>query len=74
MDSTTGFDFTKEADRQLAWKRVKEETPFVLIGSPPCTYFSMLQELNIATGWMENFEAEREKAKRHVTFCCCLYR
>ena len=47
MDLTTGFDFTKESDRQLAWKRVKEEAPFVLIGSPPCTYFSMLQELSL---------------------------
>ena len=25
MDLTTGFDFTKESDRQLAWRRVKEE-------------------------------------------------
>ena len=66
MDLTTGFDCTKEEDRQLAWKRAKQETPFALIGSPPCTYFSLLQELIIATtkhkpGWMENFEAEREK-------------
>ena len=39
MDLTTGFDFTKESDRQLAWRRVKEEAPpFGLIGSPLCTY------------------------------------
>ena len=31
MDLTTGFDFTKELDRLLAWRRIKEETPFVLI-------------------------------------------
>ena len=64
MDLTTGVDFTKESDRQFAWKTVKEEAPFVLIGSLPCTYFSMLQELNIATnkhkpGWMQNFERQR---------------
>ena len=40
MDFTTGFDFTKKSDRHLAWRRVKEEPPFVLIGSPPCTYFN----------------------------------
>ena len=34
MDLTTGFDFTKKPDRQLAWRRVKEEAPFVLIVSP----------------------------------------
>ena len=43
IDLTTGFGFTKESDRQLAWRRVKEEAPSVLIGSPPCTCFSMLQ-------------------------------
>ena len=62
MDLTTGFDL--EADRQLVWKRVKKESAFVLIGSSPCTRFSMLQELSRATneqnpGWMQNFEAER---------------
>ena len=29
-----------------AWAKVKEEAPVLLIGSPPCTYFSVLQELN----------------------------
>ena len=67
MALTTGLDFTKESDRQLAWRRIKEEDPFVLIGSPPCTCFSVLQELNIATNrhkprWLDNFETEREKA------------
>ena len=47
-------------------------------GSPICAYWNT-QELNTATnrhkpGWMDNFEAEREKAKQHVTFCCFLYR
>ena len=79
MDLTMGFDFTKEADRQLAWNRINQEAPPVFIGSPPFTYFSMFHELNIATnrhkpGWMDNFEAEREKAKQHVTFCYSLYR
>ena len=73
MDLTTGYDFTIEAHKRLAWKKVREEAPFLLIGSPPCTYFSMLQELNIAVnqhkpGWLENFEVQKNKAKRHVEF------
>ena len=79
MDLPTGLDFTKESDRHLAWRRIKKEAQFVVTGSLPCTYFSMLQELNIATskhkpGWMENFQADRDKAKQFVTFGCYLYR
>ena len=75
MDLTTGVHFIKASERQLAWRRVKDEAPFVLIGSPPCTYFSMPQELNIATNKhkparMQNFDAERKKAKQHLNFCC----
>ena len=51
----------------------------MLIGSPPCTYFSILQELNLAVhgdkpGWKDKFEVEKAKAKKHVEFCCELYR
>ena len=34
MDLMTGSDFTKETDTQLACRRVKDEAPFVLVGSP----------------------------------------
>ena len=45
---------------------------------PPCTYFSMLQELNVAVHghkpeWMAKFDEEKRKAKIHVEFCCTLY-
>ena len=50
-----------------------------MIGSPPCTYFSLLQELDIAVhgkdlAWMARFEAAKQKAVRHVEFCCNMYR
>ena len=70
MDLTTGFDFTKESDRRLAWKRIRDEAPFVLIGSPPCTCYELIILTNKhKLGWMENFEAERKNAKQHLTFC-----
>ena len=79
MDLTTGWDFNRADHREGAWKQIKKESPYLLIGSPPCTYFSMLQELNIAVngnkpGWMERFHIEKEKAKKHVEFCCSLYK
>ena len=79
MDLTNGWDFNIEDHKRKALAAIRNEQPFLLIGSPPCTYFSMLQELNIAVnghkeGWMEKFNKEKEKAKRQVEFCCVLYR
>ena len=58
MDLTNGYDFTKASDRKRAWDKIKEEDPFLLVGSPPCTLFSILQELNLVVnrdkpGWLE---------------------
>ena len=71
MDLTNGFDFDKIEDQERAWKSIRESKPTVVIGSPPCTYFSLLQELNIATHgkdaeWMRKFKEHRRKAIRHI--------
>ena len=70
MDLTNGYDFDEIEDQKRAGKATCESRPLVAIGSPPCTYFSMLQELNIATHgksaeWMQQFEEARRKAVRH---------
>ena len=79
LDLTNGFDFDKKEDRDRCWKIVIHDKPQVLVGSPPCTMFSMLQELNIAVhgkdeAWMKKFEEQKAKATRHIEFCCELYR
>ena len=48
MDLTTGWDFTREEDREEARRYVEEHKPRVLIGSPACTMLSTLQNLS---GW-----------------------
>ena len=58
MDITNGWDFNRGDHKFQAWAKVKEEAPVLLIGSPPCTYFSVLHELNKAVhgdkpGWLE---------------------
>ena len=78
MDLTNGYDFTKASDRKRAWDKIKEEDPFLLIGSPPCTLFSILQELNLVVnrdkpGWLEEFERRKAEAIEHIRFCCTLY-
>ena len=79
MDLTNGWDFNREDHKRQAWAKVREEAPVLLIGSPPCTYFSVLQELNKAVhgdkpGWREKFDHETAKAIKHVESCCALYR
>ena len=78
MDLTNGYDFTKASDRKRAWDKIKDEDPFLLVGSPPCTLFSILQELNLAVnrdkpGWLEEFERRKAEAIEHIRFCCTLY-
>ena len=78
MDLTNGWDFDTSEHRRKARRHVIDEEPFLVVGSPPCTYLSMLQELNKSihkhdAEWMRRFELNREKAIRHIRFCCELY-
>ena len=77
FDLTNGWDFTRQDHKLMAIAKIREERPNLLIGSPPCTYFSILQNLNLEIrneDWRQNFYAEREKAADHVRFCVKLYR
>ena len=42
------WDFLKEEDRRRCRERVLKEKPYFVIGSPPCTLFSTLQNLSRA--------------------------
>ena len=46
MDLKNGYDFDLTADRKKAWEFINRDEPTLVIGSPPCTFFSRLQELN----------------------------
>ena len=61
------------------WRRIKEESPSCVIGSPPCTMFSVLQAMNPAVRGedpeaAEKFRQELGKARKHVEFCCIIYK
>ena len=75
FDLTSGWDFAREDHGESAWKQIKKESPYLPVGSPPCMYFSMLQELNVSVHghkpeWMAKFEAEKRKAVIHMERCC----
>ena len=38
------WDFLKAADRREAMTRIREQRPYLVIGSPPCTAFSQLND------------------------------
>ena len=55
-----------------------KDKPTLAIGSPPCTMFSRLQELNKLMykndrEWMQRFEELLEQSKRYVRFCTAIY-
>ena len=78
MDLTNGWDFTRSDHRRAAWIQIEKEDPYLLVGSPPCTWFSVLQELNLHVNrnnpaWRVKYEAEKVKTIQHVIFCFSLY-
>ena len=78
FDLTNGWNFSDPQHRAAAWKKIKQEDPYCIIGSPPCTMFSALQELSKAqhkdnAEWMRKHESLIEEAAQHIQFCCALY-
>ena len=70
FDLTNGWDFNIEDHRRKAWTKIKEESPYLLDESPPCTYFSRLQELNVAVhGHKPELMAKFEEEKRSQHSC-----
>ena len=74
-DPLTGqpWDFTKKEVRARVKELVRDSKPFMLIGSPPCTMFSTLQNMSKANRDEEEFNLKMEIAKKHIQFCLELY-
>jgi hypothetical protein len=67
------WDFQKPEDRKRAWERIRAEEPFLVIGSPPCTMFSSLQNLNVKKDTAE-WETRRRAAEVLLTFAAAIYK
>ena len=68
------WDFDEKVMRERALKRVREEKPLLLIGSPMCTVFSTWQRINNKLRDKYVVEAEKKRAVMHLEFCIELYR
>ena len=60
--------------RDRARKKVIEEQPMLLVGSPMCTAVSTWQRSNNKIRIPETVAAELKRAKEHLAFCVGLYR
>ncbi len=67
------WNFEKPQDRKRAWERIRTEEPFLIIGSPPCTMFSTLQNLNAKKGDVE-WERRRRAAEVLLIFAAAVYK
>ena len=71
----SSWDFTKRADRRMARELIDQENPDWLIGSPPCTSFSLWnQAMNFPKMEPERVKREMEEGRTHLRFMASLYR
>ena len=68
------WDFIKVEMRNHAYRRVMEEKPFLLIGSPMCKHWSTIMNLNYARMSWEDKERLLADARVHLEFVCKLYK
>ena len=79
MDLKTEWDFSFRANRRRAIEAILHDDPWIIGGSPPCTMFSLLQQLNVhkfghLSEWKKAFDEKKRVAEEHMRFCVQLYR
>ena len=48
------IDLTRDSVRQQVRKDIEKEDPLILLGAPPCTVFSPMQNINEETHQMDD--------------------
>ena len=65
------WDFNQKADRQMAKAMIDESNPDWIIGSPPCTAFSIWnRQMNYRKMPVDKVRVAIEEGKRHLNFVC----
>ena len=68
------WDFSIPSQRAKAEKLLDKEKPTLLVGSPMCTLFSNMQNLNKHRRDPRVIQDEIDRARIHLAWCCKLYR
>ena len=66
------WDFSLRHKRIRARRLIRQQKPYLLIGSPQCKEFCTWQRLNESRYPDSGFQARREKAEIHFKFVCQL--
>ena len=71
----TVWDITKTPCGKKAWARPQKEKPYMLVGSPPCTCWSVIQNLNARTpAGRQRVDRAKRAALVHLQFCAAMCR
>jgi hypothetical protein len=73
MDLLTGWDFELEHHRKAAEEYIDRVQPKLVLGSPMCTMFSSLQNMNPNKDTAE-WKLKYEQAAEHIKFMARIYR
>ena len=65
MDLTTGWDFSRKADRKEARRLINLHRPVLVIASPPCTVYSLIRNLSDTKRSPDVVHHERVAARTH---------
>ena len=68
------WDLSKTDVQERVRRLVRTTKPYCVVGSPPCTAFSPLQEISRAKRDPKEMEKQLRRAKAHVRFCLEIYR
>ena len=63
------WDFLSAAKRRRAEQLTRDTKPWMLTGGPPCTDFSIMQNMNWGKMTEEDKRRRKVEAKLHLDFC-----
>ena len=66
------FNVLEKAEKAKKW--IQNHKPLLLIGSPMCSAFSQIQNINFSRMSPEDVDRVIEYGTRHLEFCIDLYR
>ena len=72
-ETNAPWDLSKRSVQDRVRKMVIDSKPFMLVGSPPCTPFSRLQELNSPKRDPKVVEGKLAAGRAHMKFCFEMY-
>lgn len=67
------WDFNDTTMRNRAIRKVVNDEPLLLVGSPMCTAFSAMNNINYSKMSREEVEHRMNYGRKHVKFCAQLY-